>query len=70
MGTSAAENPCPEVFRYEGRPGSEYGIITVPNPYPHLAIEIKVVMYITAPVPPVITSLVTYKMFTLMFAMT
>lgn len=55
MGTSAAENPCPDVFRYEGRPGNEYGIITVPNPYPYLAIEISVALYITAPVPSVTT---------------
>lgn len=55
MGTSAAENPCPDVFQYEGGPGREYGIIVVPNPYPYLAIEITVAIYITAPVPPVIT---------------
>jgi Uma2 family endonuclease len=55
MGVSAAENPCPDIFQYEGGPGSEYGIITVPNPYPYLAIEITVEMYITAPVPRVIT---------------
>jgi hypothetical protein len=54
MGTSAAENPCPDVFHYEGGPGSKYGIIIVPNPYPYFAIEIIVAMYITAPVPSVI----------------
>ena len=70
MGTSAAETPCPNVFQYEGGPGSEYGTIVVPNPYPNLAIDITVVMYITAPMPPVITLLVTYKMITLMSAMT
>ena len=70
MGTSAAENPCPNVFQYEGGPGSVYGTIVVPNPYPYLAIEITVEMYITAPVPPVITSLVTDKTITLISAMT
>jgi hypothetical protein len=62
MGTSAADNPCPDIFQYEGGPGFEYGIIIVPSPYPYLAIEITVEMYITAPVPSVITGLVTYKM--------
>ena len=55
MGTSAAENPCPDVFWYEGGHSSEYGIIIVPNPYPYLAIDISVAMYVTAPVPSVIT---------------
>ena len=54
-GTSAAQNPCPDVLHYEGRPGSEYGIIVVPNPYPNLVIDITVSIYITAPVPRVIT---------------
>lgn len=53
-GTSAAETPCPDVFQYEGSPGNEHGIITVPNPYPYLAIDITVEIYITAPVPSVI----------------
>lgn len=47
-GTSAAETPCPDVFHYEGTPGNEYGIITVPDPYPYLAIDITVDIYITA----------------------
>uniref|UniRef100_A0A1V1FKK2 Putative serine protease 30 n=1 Tax=Reticulitermes speratus TaxID=60591 RepID=A0A1V1FKK2_9NEOP len=51
LGTSAAESPCPDVFQYEGSSGSEYGIITVPNPYPYLAIDISVAIYVTAPVP-------------------
>jgi hypothetical protein len=55
MGKSAADNQCPNVFQYEGFSGSEYGIITVPNPYPYLAIDISVAIYITAPVPSVIT---------------
>jgi hypothetical protein len=54
LGTSAAQSPCPDVFQYEGSPGSEYGTIIVPNPYPYLAIDITVAMYITAPVPSVI----------------
>jgi len=70
VGISAAENPCPDIFQYEGNPGSEYGIITVPNPSPYLAIEITVEIYITAPVPRVITWLVTYKMPTLISAKT
>jgi len=70
MGTSAAENPCPDVFQYEGGSGSEYGIIILPNPYPYLAIEVTVEMYITAPVPSVISWLVTYEMLTLMSAKT
>jgi hypothetical protein len=52
-GASAAETPCPDVFQYEGSSGNEYGVITVPNPYPYLAIDITVSMYITAPVPSV-----------------
>jgi hypothetical protein len=55
MGTSAAKTPCPDVFKYEGGPGSEYGIIIVPNPYPYIAIKITVAMYIAAPVPSVIS---------------
>lgn len=53
-GASAAETPCPDVFKYEGSFGNEYGIIVVPSPYPYLAIDITVAMYITAPVPSVI----------------
>ncbi|KDR22461.1 serine protease gd-like isoform X2 [Zootermopsis nevadensis] len=43
--------PCPDVFQYEGTSGNEYGIITVPDPYPYLAIDITVEIYITARVP-------------------
>jgi hypothetical protein len=50
---SAAETPCPDVFQYEGTSGNEYGIIIVPDPYPYLAIDITVQIYITAPVPSV-----------------
>jgi hypothetical protein len=50
---SAAETPCPGVFQYEGSYGNEHGVISVPNPYPYLAIDITVAMYITAPVPSV-----------------
>jgi hypothetical protein len=53
-GASAVETPCPDVFQYEGSSGNEYGVITVPNPYPYLAIDISVAIYITAPVPSVI----------------
>lgn len=45
--------PCPDVFQYEGTSGNEYGIITVPDPYPYLAIDITVEIYITARVPSV-----------------
>jgi hypothetical protein len=55
--SSAAETPCPDVFQYEGSSGNEYGVIIVPNPYPYLAIDIAVAIYITAPVPSVIHSL-------------
>jgi hypothetical protein len=54
-GASAAETPCPNVFQYRENFGTEYGIITVPDPYPYLAIDITVEMYITAQVPSVIS---------------
>jgi len=36
-------SPCPDVFRYElDRSGDWYGIISVPNPYPVVAIDVNV----------------------------
>ncbi|XP_069683971.1 serine protease gd-like [Periplaneta americana] len=43
----AADSSCPDVFRYE----DSYGIITVPNPLPYIAIDITVEIYVTASVP-------------------
>jgi hypothetical protein len=47
--------PCPNVFQYQHSSSGEwYGVISIPNPYPILAIEIKVEMYITGTVSLVI----------------
>lgn len=45
---TALTSPCPDVFKYElDRPGDWHGIISVPNPYPVVAIDIRVELYIT-----------------------
>ncbi|XP_023713323.1 serine protease gd isoform X2 [Cryptotermes secundus] len=47
--SSSFASPCPQVFRYElDRYGDWYGLISVPNPYPVVAIDIRVELYITA----------------------
>jgi hypothetical protein len=47
--SSSPASPCPHVFRYElDRYGDWYGLISVPNPYPVVAIDIRVELYITA----------------------
>jgi hypothetical protein len=46
---------CPNVFQYQHSSSGEwYGVISIPNPYPILAIEMKVEMYITGTVSLVI----------------
>jgi hypothetical protein len=55
MGTSAADNPCPDVFQYKlHNNDSVYGIITVPNPYPLTRMNISVTIFIKENVPLVI----------------
>jgi hypothetical protein len=47
--------PCPGVFDYEQNSSGEwYGRISVPNPYPILAVDITVEMCFTGDVPMVI----------------
>jgi hypothetical protein len=47
--SSSPTSPCPDVFRYEvDRSGNWHGIISVPNPYPVVAIDIKVELYVAA----------------------
>jgi len=47
--SSSSTSPCPDVFRYElDRSGDWYGIISVPNPYPVVAIDISVQLYVAA----------------------
>jgi hypothetical protein len=42
-------SPCPDVFTYTvDSYGDWHGIISVPNPYPVVAIDIRVELYITA----------------------
>jgi hypothetical protein len=53
-GIWAGYNPCPDVFQYRDLDGIDYGVITVPNPYPKLAINISVAILFTAEVPEVI----------------
>ena len=47
--SSLPTSPCPDVFRYErDESGDWYGIISVRNPYPVVAIDISVQLYVTA----------------------
>jgi len=47
--SSSPTSNCPDVFRYElGTSGNWHGIISVPNPYPVVAIDISVQLYVAA----------------------
>jgi len=44
--SSSPTSPCPDVFRYErDGSGNWHGIISVPNPYPVVAIDLSVQLY-------------------------
>jgi hypothetical protein len=52
---SSYETPCPSVFQYQlSSSGEWHGIISIPNPYPVLAIDIRVEIYAAGTVPLVI----------------
>jgi len=47
--SSLSTSLCPDVFRYEfDTSGNWHGIISVPNPYPVVAIDISVQLYVAA----------------------
>jgi hypothetical protein len=52
---SSYATPCPSVFQYQlSSSGEWHGIISVPNPYPVVAIDIRVEMYAAGTLPLVI----------------
>jgi hypothetical protein len=52
---SSYATPCPSVFQYQPSSSGEWhGIISIPNPYPILAIDIRVDIYVAGTVPLVI----------------
>ncbi|XP_023717855.1 serine protease gd isoform X2 [Cryptotermes secundus] len=49
---SSYATPCPSVFQYQlSSSGEWHGIINVPNPYPVVAVDIRVEMYAAGTVP-------------------
>ncbi|XP_021913642.1 serine proteinase stubble-like isoform X3 [Zootermopsis nevadensis] len=52
LSVSSYATACPNVFRYQqSRSGEWYGVISVPNPYPIVAIDIRVEIYVTGTMP-------------------
>jgi hypothetical protein len=55
MFSASSYATCPGVFQYQQSSSGEwYGKISIPNPYPILAIEIRVEIYATGDIPMVI----------------